>query len=210
MTGDEGTKPDVGDQAEPTPQRRQRTVPALLIVLACVAALVGGTWWAGGFAPATGRLLRLAPGTVVDLGPMSIAVDRALVRQNSAGWNLYAFARCQNNSDEPLESSKDRLAANGFGAQHPISREIAADASLFFGPGETLGKSSVLNPGTPMVPCQLAFTFKEFPATDTISVGASKLEWIDRSPTGEGEMVWSAGRVGYRFEIPVVTDPTEP
>lgn len=196
-------------QPAPAVEARRRTVPALLIVLACVLALAGGTWWAGGFEPATGRLLRLPPGTVVDLGPLSIAADRALARQSSSGWTLYVFARCRNNSDEPLESSKDRLAANGFGAQHPVSREIADDGSLFFGPGETLGKSSVLNPGTPMVPCQLAFTFEEFPATDVVSVGASELEWIDRSPTGEGEMVWSAARVGYRFEVPVVTQPDD-
>ncbi len=195
---------------EPDAGRRIRSIPALVIVLVCAVALVGGVWWAGGFAPATGRLFRLPVGTEVNLGPLSITVDRALARQSSSRWSLYVFARCRNNTDEPLESTADRLVTNGFSAQHPVSRTIAGDGSLFFGPGETLGNSNVLNPGTPMVPCQLVFSFDDFPGTDFVSVGASELEWIDASPTGEGEMVWSAARVGYRFEVPVVTEPDEP
>lgn len=187
-----------------------RTIPALAVVLAGLLVLAGGVWWAGGFEVAQGRLFRLAPGTVVDMGPMSVAVDRAVARRGSSDWTLYVFGRCRNNTDEPLESSKGRLASNGFSAQHPVSREVADGASLFFGPGETLGQSSVLNPGTPMVPCQLALTFTDFPGTGLVSVGVSELEWIDRSPTGEGEMVWSAARVGYRFELPVLTQTERP
>ncbi|HVK44645.1 MAG TPA: hypothetical protein VM429_07055 [Micropruina sp.] len=196
--------------ATPAPQRRARSVPALLIVLGCLLALLCCVWWAGGFAPATNRLFRLPVGTEVDMGPMSVSVDRALARQGSSTWTLYVFARCRNNTDEPLVSTKDRLVSNGFSVQHPISRTVVGDASLFFGPGETLGNSDVLNPGTAMVPCQLVFTFDTFPATDFISVGVSELEWIDASPTGEGEMVWSADRIGYRFEVPVITEPEQP
>lgn len=184
-----------------------RSVPALLVVAVVVAALLGGTWLAGGFEPATNRLHRLPPGTEVDLGPVTFAADRALARQSGERWSIYVFARCRNNAAEPLVSTADRLVRNGFSAQHPVSRQVYAEASLFFGPGDTIGDSSVLNPGTPMVPCQLVFDADDFPGTDVLSVGASELEWIDASPTGEGEMVWSAARQGYRFEVPVVTQP---
>lgn len=187
--------------------RPRRSVPALALVLAVVLALVGGVWWAGGFAPATNRLFRLPVGTEVDLGPLSISVDRTLARQGYGRWSLYVFAHCRNNTDEPLVSTENRWVRNGFSVQHPVSKVIADDGSMFFGPGETLGNSGVLNPGSPLVPCQLVFTFDEFPATDFVSVGASELEWIDASPTGEGDMVWSAARIGYRFEVPVFTEP---
>ncbi|MFT4295270.1 MAG: hypothetical protein QM582_07645 [Micropruina sp.] len=185
----------------------RRSVPALWIVLAAIVLLLGGSWLAGGFQPATGRLARLPADTEVDLGPISVSMTSALARENlTNSWSVYVFGRCRNNGDEPLVSSRDRLVRNAFSMQHPVDRAVTGDGSLFFGPGETLGNSTVLNPGTPMVPCTLVFTPDAFPDTDTISVGASVLEWIDASPTGEGEMVWSAGRTGYRFELPVVTE----
>ncbi|MBK8446946.1 MAG: hypothetical protein IPL41_09800 [Micropruina sp.] len=195
--------------AEQEPQTSRRSIPAMLIVLAVVLALSGGVWWAGGFDEAKGRSFRLPVGTVVDLGPMSIAFDRALAREHFGSWTLYVFGRCRNNTGRPLDSAADRLVRNGLGAQHPVSKEIPDQVSLFFGPGDTLGNSGVLNPGTPMVPCQLAITFETFPDTSHVSVGASELEWIDSSPTGEGTMVWSAARVTYRFEVPVVLDRDE-
>ena len=87
---------------------------------------------------------------------------------------------------------------------------MVGDASLFFGPGETLGNSDVLNPGTAMVPCQLVFTFERSRPPISSRSGSLELEWIDASPTGEGEMVWSADRIGYRFEVPVITEPEQP
>lgn len=194
--------------AEPDDVPR-RHLPAWLIALACALLLVGGTWWAGGFDVATSRLFRLPVGTQVNMGPMSISFDRALARHSFGHWSLYVFGHCSNNTDEPLRSSADRLVANGFSTRHPVSGLVVSDASLFFGPGETIGRSSVLNPGTPPVPCQLVFDFDDFPATNFVSVGVSRMEWVDRSPTGEGDMVWSAGRVGYRFEVPVVMQPED-
>jgi len=187
-----------------------RSIPALLIVGACLLALVVGIWLAGGFELARGRLARLPVGTEVNLGPMSFSVERALVRRSGDDWSVYVFGHCRNNSDEPLVSTRDRLVRNGFSAQHPVNSTVADDGSLFFGAGETIGDSSVLNPGSPLVPCSLVFTFADFPPTDFISVGASELEWIDASPTGEGEMVWSASRTGYRFDVPLVTDSESP
>ncbi len=205
---DAGGEPGLGAFApRGDPDAPRRSIPALVVAAVVTVALLAGTWLAGGFEVATGRLARLPVGTEVDLGPMSVAVDRALARERSGSWSVYVFARCRNNGDDPLESSKDRLVRNGFSLQHPVSREIAPDASLFFGPGETIGNSTVLNPGTPMVPCTLVFDLDAFPGTDVVSVGASELEWIDASPTGEGQMVWSASRTGYRFEVPVVTEP---
>lgn len=183
------------------------SIAAGWLVLAVVLALLAGTWLAGGFERATERLLRLPVGTEVNLGPVSVAVERALARERSGSWSVYVFARCRNEGDEPLESSGHRLVRNGFSLQHPVSREVTSASSLFFGPGETLGNATVLNPGTPMVPCTFVFDLDAFPGTDVVSVGASELEWVDASPTGEGEMVWSAGRVGYRFEVPVVIQP---
>ncbi|MCW3159448.1 hypothetical protein [Micropruina sonneratiae] len=204
MAANDGDEP--GDGGRPG-----RSVPALLIVLACVLALTAGVWLAGGFNRATDRLFRLPVGTEVDMGPLSISVQRALAREGYGEWNVYVFGMCRNNTDEPLVSSADRLVSNGFSMQHPTSREVVGDASLFFGPGETLGGSNSLNPGTPPVPCQLVFDYDTFPDTDLVTVGISELEWIDRSPTGEGDMVWSAARIAYRFEVPVVTEPeTEP
>lgn len=187
-----------------------RSIPALLIVAVCLLALVAGTWLAGGFEVARGRLARLPVGTEVNLGPMSFSAERALVRRSGGAWSVYVFAHCRNNSDQPLVSTRDRLVRNGFSAQHPVTARVADDGSLFFGAGETIGDSSVLNPGTPLVPCSLVFSFTEFPPTDFISVGASALEWIDASPTGEGEMVWSASRTGYRFDVPLVTESDDP
>lgn len=185
------------------------SIPVLLIIVAAVLALTGGLWWAGGFDKAKGRSFRLPAGTVANMGPMSIAFDRALAREQFGGWTLYVFGRCQNNTDAALDSTKDRLVRNGISAQHPITQEVPDTTSLFFGPGRTLGNSGVLNPGTPMVPCQLAISFDSFPDTDFVSVGASEMEWIDSSPTGDGTMVWSAARVGYRFEVPVVIQRDE-
>lgn len=200
--------PPTGPPVEPERSAgSNRSIPAVVIILTCLALLIAGTWWAGGFDKATGRLFRLPPGTEVNMGPMSIAVDRALARESFGSWSVYAFGRCRNNTDEPLVSSEDRLVYNGFSMQHPVTREIVGEASLFFGPGETIGNSSVLNPGTPMVPCTLAFDFDDFPGTDIVTLGVSEMEWIDRSPTGEGDMVWSAARIGYRFELPLVTQP---
>lgn len=210
-TDSSAAPPDDG-WAPPTaaPEAPRRHVPALLIALVCVVALVGGTWWAGGFEVAKGRLFRLPVGTQVNLGPLSVSLDRALARQQYGHWTLYVFGHCTNNTDEALVSTRDRLARNAFAVQHPVSLQEQGDASLFFGPGETLGRSSVLNPGTPPVPCQLAFDFDDFPGTDFVSVAAFELQWIDNSPTGEGDMIWSAGRVGYRFEVPVVIDRDTP
>ncbi len=181
-----------------------RSIPVLVIIAAVVLALAGGLWWAGGFDEAKGRLFRLPAGTVVNMGPMSVAFDRALAREQFGAWTLYVFGRCQNNTDAALDPTKDRLVRNGISAQHPITKELPDMILLYFGPGTTLGHSGVLNPGTPMVPCQLAITFKSFPDTDFVSVGCSEMEWIDSSPTGDGTMVWSAARVGYRCEVPVV------
>ncbi|WP_298132113.1 hypothetical protein [Micropruina sp.] len=193
-----------------TPASSRRTpasLPARWLLVGIVVLALAGTWLAGGFEKATDRLTRLPVGTEVDLGPMSFAADRAQARQRTNSWTVYVFGRCRNNTDAPLASTKDRLVRNAFSMQHPVNRQVTAEASLFFGPGETLGKSDVLNPGTPMVPCTLVFDPDEFPATDYISVGASELEWIDASPTGEGQMVWSASRMAYRFEVPVVIEP---
>lgn len=171
---------------------------------------VVGCWLAGGFERATNRLTPMPVGTEVDLGPMSISMERALARQRPGSWSVYVFGRCRNNTDDPLVSTKDRLVRNAFSMQHPVSRQVSGDASLFFGPGTTIGNSTVLNPGTPMVPCTLVFDPDDFPATDHLSVGVSAVEWIDASPTGEGQMVWSASRTGYRFEVPVVIEPDNP
>ncbi len=198
------------DDAGAAADSRRRSVPALWLAVAVAVLLLAGTWLAGGFEKAGGRLARLPVGTEVDLGPMSFAVDRALARESSGSWTVYVFGRCSNNTDEPLSSSKDRLVHNAFSMQHPVNQQVSAEASLFFGPGETIGNSTTLNPGTPMVPCTLVFNPDDFPPTDHISVGAAVLEWIDASPTGEGEMVWSASRTAYRFEVPVVLQPDTP
>ena len=191
-------------------RRTPGSLPARWLLVGVVVLALAGTWLAGGFEKAADRLVRLPVGTEVDLGPMSFAVDRAQARQRTDSWTVYVFGRCRNNTDEPLASTKDRLVRNAFSMQHPVNRQVTGEASLFFGPGETLGKSDVLNPGTPMVPCTLVFNPDDFPATDYISVGASELEWIDASPTGEGQMVWSASRMAYRFEVPVVMEPDTP
>ncbi len=181
-----------------------RSVPALWIVLIAIVMVVGGSWLGGGFQPATGRLARIPPGTEVDLGPLSVSVQSAQATERTGGsWTVYVFGRCRNNAEAPLISTRDRLVRNAFSMQHPVDREVTGEGSLFFGPGERIGSSTVLNPGTPMVPCTLVFNPPSFPDTDFISVGASVLEWIDASPTGEGDMVWSASRTGYRFEVPV-------
>lgn len=203
-----GFPPPTGAPHRGGPEARGRSVPARWIAAVAAVVVLAATWLAGGFERASDRLARLPVGTEVDLGPMSIAVDRALARENSPGsWSVYVFARCRNNTDEPLDSSRDRLVRNGFSMQHPADRRVTADATLFFGPGETIGNATVLNPGMPVVPCTLVFDPEAFPATDFVSVGASVLEWIDASPTGEGQLVWSAARTAYRFEVPVVTQP---
>ncbi|MFT3971399.1 MAG: hypothetical protein QM695_14255 [Micropruina sp.] len=199
-----------GAPAEPAdgaPGVGRRTVPLLWPAIALAVLLLAGTWLAGGFEKATDRLARLPVGTEVNLGPMSIAVDRALARERPGSWSVYVFGRCRNNTDDPLVSSEDRLVRNAFSMQHPVNLRVSGDASLFFGPGDTIGNADALNPGTPMVPCTLVFSPDEFPPTDHVSVGASVLEWIDASPTGEGQMVWSATRTAYRFEVPVVIEP---
>lgn len=203
--------PEQHDRGTAAAEASKRSVPAVLVIMAVVVLLVGGTWWAGGFERASGRFYRLPPGTEVSMGPLSIALDRALARNSFGSWSIYALGRCRNNTDAPLVSTEDRLVSNGFSMQHPVTKQIVGDASLYFGPGETIGSSVVLNPGTPMVPCALAFLVEDFPGTDVVSLGVSQLEWIDRSPTGEGDMVWSAARIGYQFELPLVTDPgTDP
>lgn len=197
-------------QADPVaaaPEAPRRSIPALAIAALLAAVVAAVTWLAGGFEVATGRLTPLPAGTEVDLGPMSVSVDRARAREQFGSWSVYVFGHCRNNGDEPLVSTADRLVRNGFGLQHPVSREVDAAGSLFFGPGATIGSSTVLNPGTPMVPCTFAFRLDDFPRTDVVAFGASTLEWIDASPTGEGEMVWSAARTGYRFDVPVVIEP---
>lgn len=178
----------------------------LALVLAVLLAGSGAVRLAGGLEEAKGRDFRLPVGTVVNMGPLSIAFDRALARHPFGDWTVYVFGHCQNNTDAPLDSTKDRLVRNGIAALHPVSKDVPTDISLFFGPGETLGETHVLNPGTPMVPCQLALSFANFPDTDFVSVGASTVEWIDSSPNGVGDMVWSAARVGYRFEVPLVIE----
>lgn len=188
----------------------KRSLPVLLVVLVCVLALVGGVWVAGGFNPATGRLFRQPVGTEVNMGPLSISVDRARAQETYGGeWSIYVIGRCRNNTDEPVSGVTNNLAQNGFSAQHPVTREVKGEASLFFGRADSLGSSPVLNPGTPMVPCQLVFRFDNFPGTDVVFIGVSQMKWLDRSPTGEREMVWSADRVGWRFDVPVVTEPRE-
>lgn len=200
-------QPEVMTEAKP--ETPLRSIPALIIVAALTLAVIGGVWSAGGFEEARGRSFRLPVGTEVNLGPMSIAFDRALAREQFGSWTMYVFGRCRNNTSQPLDAAENRLVRNGLGAQHPVTKEIPDQVSLFFGPGTTLGNSGVLNPGTPMVPCQLAVTFETFPDTSHVSVAASELEWIDSSPTGEGDMVWSAGRVTHLFAVPVVLERDE-
>ncbi len=201
-------QPDAApDSTGGVPPGRRRAVSLWWPALAVAVLLLTGTWLAGGFDKATDRLARLPVGTEVNLGPMSITVDRALARERPGSWSVYVFGRCRNNTDDPLVSTEDRLARNAFSMQHPVNLQVSGEASLFFGPGDTLGNADALNPGTPMVPCTLVFNPNEFPPTDHISVGAAVLEWIDASPTGEGQLVWSASRTAYRFEVPVVIEP---
>lgn len=185
----------------------RRTVPVIAVILALVAALGTGTWLASGFSTDPGRLARLPVGTEVDMGPMSFAVDRAVADQSGKRWSVYLMGRCHNNGDEAITAGGQGLTRNGFSVRHPLTKEVVGDAGLSFGAGETLGKSNSLNPGMPWVPCTLSFMFDNFPESDTITLGVSKMEWRDISPTGLQNMAWSATRYGWRFEVPLVMRP---
>lgn len=209
--GDPGRfAPPTGEPVVAVAPRRRRSVPALAIVGLCVLALIAGTWLAGGFEQARNRLTPMPVGTEVHLGPVSVTFERALARKSFTDWSVYLYATCRNNTDEPLDSVRDRWVRNGFSMRHPVTLAVVAPSSLFVGDGRTIGGTTVLNPGTPPMPCQFVFDLDEFPDTKEITVGASVLEWIDISPTGYGYLAWSAARTGYRFEVPVTIEPVVP
>lgn len=182
---------------------RARSVPLLALAGIVVAALTGLTWALGGFEKATDRLDLLDPGTTVDMGPMTIAVDRAVANKPDFAdrWSVDVYGRCQNTTDEALDPAANRLARNGFGLQDPRTMKVVGDAALTFVENTF---SDALNPGLPPRQCRLTFDLgPDFVPANYVSVGVSQVEFIDSSITGTKDMAWSATRVGWRFNVPL-------
>lgn len=192
---------------EPTvPEPPRRRVPLLVVVGLVLAGLVGCVWAYGGFEKAQNRLVLIEPGTTVDMGPMTIAAQRAVATFSDIGqkWSVEVYGRCQNTGDKTLVATEDRLAVNGFGLQDPRTKKVYGDALVSFDDrGLTLSEG--LNPGLPPSQCVVTFDLDaDYIPANFITFGVSQVEYIDSSVTGTGEMVWSATRVGYRMNLPLI------
>lgn len=180
-----------------------------LIVLAVLLLVLGGIWTAGGFQKRADRTRTYTAGQVVDVGPMTLTLERveitfspkaSYLENDFDKWQVTAYGTATSKESEPLQLSLDPglvLLETG--------RRFKAD--LLFGSGTGI---SMLQPGLKNVPVRVTGEIRgDWAPTGQLRVGMWQHKYGPQQEMADSRRSWGSTSTAVVFWCPVTRLPDE-